>query len=242
MVFSMPHFLQWAHYKSDTHAGGINDKIIDTLDRLNDEGYLTYGNGTLSRTGSIEIIINTDFIGERCTDGGYGALYCDEIDKIMNCSSNIKIDTYFNCNTVLMVFAFLRDAIIRMPNKLKIEERSPDRIEDRRKRNPEAYNESYKDISEILSISVRGVSNSAKVLEELRLIVIEEAYHFKNENDEYRTPDIIFANAYKREGDKLLTFDDTYAKEQILNKEALMQKYFKGYLLKKNTPLFKKVG
>ena len=40
----------------------------------------------------------------------------------------------------------------------------------------------------------------------------------------------------------LLTFDDSYARTQILNKEEQMEKFFKGYVLKKTKLLFKKVG
>ena len=241
LVFSIPFFLKWAHYKSDSHVGGINDKIIDTLNELNDEGYITYCGDTLSRTGSIEIEINTEYIGEACSNGGYGVVYLDEIEKIMKCSIDNKT-AYFNCNTVLLVFAYLRDAIFRIPNKLKPEECYPERIEERRKRCPEAYNDTYKDIGLEIGVSAGCVSDAVKVLTELKLIVFEEAYHFKNEENEYRTPDIIFANAYKREDKKQLTFDDSYARMQILNKEEQMKKYFKEYVLKKQKPLFKKIG
>ena len=243
MIFSVPRFLKWANYKSDSHKNGINNKIIETLDMLNDKGYVVYcDNGFVKKTSSVEIETQPEFIGLKCENGGgFGVLYVDEVEKIMNYQIALK-STHFNCNTILLVFAYLRDAIYRTPNELKPEERSPEKIADRKKRLPEAYNASFKEIASNLGISDRSVATAIEILEDLKLIVTAKAYHFKNENGEFRTPDIIFANAYKREDKKLLTFDESYAKEQIENKARIMRKYFEKYFLRDKKELFVKVG
>lgn len=242
LIFSIPRFLKWANYTSDSHKNGINVKVIETLNLLNSMGYIVYrDNGFVKKTSSVEIEIRPEFVGTECS-GGFGVLYVDEVERIMNYKIESK-STHFNCNTVLLVFAYLRDAIYRTPNELKPEEQSPEKIADRKKRLPEAYNATFKEIASHLGISDRCVSDAVDILEEeLKLIVTARAYHYRNENGEFRTPDILFANAYKREDKKLLTFDESYAREQIENKATIMRGYFEKYYLRDKKELFKKIG
>lgn len=237
ICFSIPLFLEWAGYKSDAHAGGINDKVIDTLDRLNDVGYIVYcGNGPITRitrSSCFEIIFNRELVYNQSWSESFAILYWDEVQKIMQYKNENKQDRYLNANTILLVFAFLRQAIFRLPNKLKPEERSPEGISNRRKRCIEAYNGNYKDIGAALGLSERTVSLAVKVLVQLRLIVIAEPYHTQNEDGEFRTPDIIFANAYKRDGKELLTRGDEYALGEIKRKEEYLRSYFPTYRLRR---------
>ena len=233
LCFSVPLFLQWANLKNDTHSGGINDKIIDTLDCLNDLGYVTYlCDKPKNKTFCMDVQFNTQQVFDECCSDRFAIVYLDEIEKIMTYrNTNIK-DTHFNCNAVLLVFVYLRMMINRRPNELKPEERYPDKIEERKQRLPEAYNDTYKDIAEILGLSERTVSKSVEMLEELGLIMMQQAYHIKIAEGEYRTADMIFANMQKRDRGKLLVSGHDYAFAEIENKAKLIHKYNRFYNLK----------
>lgn len=230
ICFSIPLFLSWAGYKSDAHAGGINDKVIDTLNRLNALGYIVYcGSGPITRSSCFEIKFNRNLVYTLSRSERFAILYWDEIQKIMQYKNKNLQDRYLNANTVLLVFAFLRQAIFRLPNKLEPEERNPEGIANRRKRCIEAYNGNYKNIGSELGLSERTVSLAVKVLVQLKLIVIADPYHIRNEDGEFRTPDIIFTNAYKRDGTKLLIKGDKYAFGEIKRKEEYLRSYIPDY-------------
>lgn len=233
LCFSIPSFLNWAGYKSDAHGGGVNDKVIETVKMLSDLGYITFvGNGFLTRSSCVELLFNTQLVHDICCEEGFAVLYLDEIEKIMQYENNNKQDRYLNRNTVLLVFAFLRQAIFRTPNELKPEERSPEGIAKRRERCIEAYNNNYKDIAARLGLSNRTVSMAAEILMRLGLIAIAEAYHIKNEDGDFRTPDFIFANMEKREGKKLLAKGQAYATGELKRKEASIKKIIPDYKVK----------
>ncbi|MBQ8814043.1 MAG: winged helix-turn-helix transcriptional regulator [Lachnospiraceae bacterium] len=233
VCFSVPLFLQWANLKNDTHSGGVNDKIIDTLDCLNDLGYVTYlGDKPKNKTFCMDVQFNTQQVFDECSSDRFAIVYLDEIEKIMTYRNmNIK-DTHFNCNAVLLVFVFLRMMINRRPNQLKPEEQSIDKIEERKQRLPEAYNDTYKDIAEILGLSERTVSKSVEVLEELGLIMMQQAYHIKIADGEYRTADMIFANMQKRDRGELLASGKEYAYAEIVQKAKNINQHNKYYHLK----------
>ena len=123
--------------------------------------------------------------------------------------------------------------VYQVNNDLIEQERSPEGIANRRKRCIEAYNGNYKDIGAALGLSERTVSLAVKVLVQLRLIVIAEPYHIQNEDGKFRTPDIIFANAYKRDGKELLTNGDEYALGEIKRKEEYLRLYVPTYRLRR---------
>ena len=233
LCFSVPLFLKWANLKNDTHPDGVNEKIITLLDSLNDFGYITYcSDRAESRTFCIDILFNSQQVFDECAIERFAIVYIDEVEKIMQYKNLNPKDSYFNCNAVLLVFAYLRMAIARRPNKLKPEERFPKEIKERRERLPEAYNDTYKDIAATLGLSVRAVSKAVDVLKELGLIHVREAYHIKNELDEYRTPDMIFANMQKRDKNYLLIEGVEYANSEVENKAKLINKHNKKYVLK----------
>lgn len=234
LCFSVPLFLEWAGYKSDAHIGGINDKVIKTLNDLCELGYIVYTNGNPPKRNSFtEIEFDRELVYLLGYEEGFAILYWDEVQKIMQYTNPNLYDRYLNRNTVLLVFAFLRQAIFRTPNELKPEERSPEGIAARRKRCIEAYNGQYRNIGEILGLSEQTVSLSVKILEQLGLIATAEAYHIKNENGEYRTPDIIFANQYKREKKELLATGESYFLDEIKRKEQSLRSYFPQYHIRK---------
>ncbi|MBR2895786.1 MAG: hypothetical protein IKC03_09045 [Oscillospiraceae bacterium] len=225
LCFSIPLFLNWAGYKSDAHAGGINDKTIQTLKDLRDLGYVSFSDENLRhRNSCVEIKFNTHLVHNQCFEESFAILYLDEIEKVMKYKNDNPQDRYLNRNIILLVFAYLRQAIFRTPNKLKPEERSPEGIEGRKERCIEAYNESYKDIALDLGLTERIVSLSTQVLVKVGLIVIVEAYRIQNEDGEFRTLDMIFANAEKREGKHLLAIGEDYALGEIKRKLEKIRK------------------
>lgn len=230
MCFSVPLFLEWAGYKSDAHRGGINDKVLDTLNEFCELGYIVYtSERPLTRSSFTEIEFNRNLVYKLGNAEGFAILYWDEVQKIMQYKNINPQDKYLNRNTILLVFAFLRQSIFRTPNELKPEEQSPDGIAERKKRCIEAYNGNYKDISATLGLSNRTVSSAVKVLVQLQLIITAEAYHVKNEDGEYRTPDIIFVNAYKREKKELLAIGESYYLDEIKRKAEKLRLYFPQY-------------
>ena len=176
VCFSIPLFLDWAGYKSDAHAGGINDKTIRTLEALSDLGYITFLDNRLrTKNSCFEILFNTQLVHDSCFQESFAILYLDEVEKVMRYTNDNLQDRYLNRNIVLLVFAYLRQAIYRTPNELKPEEQSPEGIERRKERYIEAYNESYKDIAQDLGLTERVVSFAVQALVSIGLIVVAEA-------------------------------------------------------------------
>lgn len=230
VYFSVPLFLDWIGYKSDSHKGAINDKVLETLTWLEDLEYITFfENKPVNKTTFIKIKFNTQIVHDECFANRFAIVYLDEIERIIAFKNKNKKDNYLNCNNVLLVFAFLRRSIFRTPNKLKPEERYEDRITDRKERCIETFNESYKDIGTALGLTEKTVSKAVKVLVQLKLIVIAEPYHIKDEFGNFITPDYIFANYEKREGTLLLASGNNYAFGEIKRKEKMMQHYFPDY-------------
>ena len=233
VVFSVPRFVEWAGFKSDTHAGCVNEKVLDTLHRLNDLGYLIYREQP-TKSNVAELVMDMDFVTAECANN-FAILYIDEIEKIVNYKRENLKNAHLNSFSVLLVFAYLRRKIFRRPNELKPEERTQEGIEERRKRKPEAYTDNYKDIGEALGLSERTVSKAVKILEELNLLVVAESYHHRMEGcmGMYRTSYVMFANYEKREKEYSLAFGLEYAHREMELKEQAMGKYTLNYTLKK---------
>lgn len=231
LLFSVPKFLNFFGFKSDSHPGGVNEKVISTLDGLTDMGYLVYCDKP-SKTAAFEIKVNTDVCRDAC-ENDFAMLYIDEIEKVIDYRrDNIK-DTKLNSFTNLLLFAYIRRKIFRRPNLLQPEERYPEKIEERKHKIIEAYNTTFKDIANGLKISERVVSKATDNLVRLKLIVVREAFHVHDETDKYYTPDCIFANYEKREGPYLLDAGYDYANEEIERKaEQINKKSVLGYKLK----------
>lgn len=222
--FTIPDMVEWCGCKPDRRTNGTNDKFLNVVDNLSEDGYLTYLNQQ-SRSSYMKCKIDMKYYYKECSNG-YAIVYLDEIEKIMNYKRCNSKDSSFSNTTILVVFAYLRNKIIRRPNELKPEERSVDGINDRRKRLPEAYDSNVVNIAEEIGISSKTLSKIIDILEnELKLIVTDTAYRIKNGNGEFRTLPTIFANAYKREDRYILNTGDEYSKTEIETKAKNMQDY-----------------
>lgn len=226
--FSVPLFLNWAGYKSDSHKGGINDKVLFALDFISDAGYLYFmSDKRLSRNSCAELYFDSKKVSEVCNgEERFAIVYLDEILDVMNYRNSKKQDRYLNNLSVLLVFAYLRRCIPRRINQLKPEERYEERCEDRRNRIPEAYNGKYKDIATNLDLGEHTVSQAISILQERKLIVVGTPYRIKTIDGEFRTPDFIFANYQKRDNGKLLIQGLEYAKTEINLKAKQMHDYY----------------
>lgn len=230
--FTIPDIVEWCGGKPNRRANGTNEKVLVTLDCLNNGGYLTYLTDK-SKSSYMKCKFDTNHYCEQCSNG-YAAVYLDELEKIMNYEKENSKDGILNNTTILLVFAFLRHKIRRRPNELKPEERSSEGIINRKKRLPDAYDDNIMNIADEIGISAKTLSKIIDILEyELELVVTDRAYRIKNENDEYRTLPTIFANAYKREDKYLLNTGDNYGRTEIELKAENMKKYYQDYKIDK---------
>lgn len=212
--FTIPSIVKWCGNKPDRSTNGINEKILNTIDDLNDMGYLTYLTKP-SKSSYIECAFDFEKYNDEHT-GGFATLYLDEINKILNYKKQNSKDSQLINTTILLVFAYLRAKIHRRKNELKPELRSKEGIEKRKQKYPEAYNELLMNIADEIGISEKTLTKAIDVLEEdLGLIVTERAYRIKNNEGEFRTLHTIFANSYKREGKNLLAIGEKYSREEI---------------------------
>ena len=230
--FTIPDVVEWYGGKPDRRINGTNDKTLLILDNLSDLGYLTYLTEK-SRSSYMKCVFNTNYYYNACSNG-YAAIYLDELEKIINYQKDNSKDNTLNNTSILLVFAYLRNKIRRRPNELAPEERSSDGINKRKERLPDAYNSNIIDIANELNISSKTISKIIDILElELKLIVTDRAYRIKNENDEFRTLPIIFANAYKREDKYLLDTGSNYSRIEIELKAQNMKQYYQDYRIDK---------
>ena len=230
--FTIPDMVEWCGGKPDRKVNGTNDKFMNVIDLLSDRGYLTYLTDK-SRSSYMKCKIDTGYCYNKCSDG-FAVLYLDELEKIMNYKKKNLKDSILNNSTILLAFAYFRNKIRRRPNELKPEERTSEGIQKRKERLPDAYDSNINDIADEIGISSKTLSKIIDILEyELELIVTDRPYRIKNEDDEFRTPPTIFANAYKREDKYLLATGEEYSRKEIELKVKNMKKFYKGYEIDK---------
>ena len=229
---TIPDIVEWCGGKSDRRTNGSNDKVLSTIDALNDMGYLTYLTEK-SRSSYMKCKFHMDYYYEECSNG-FSVVYLDELEKIMSYKrENIK-DSTLNNMSILLVFAYLRNKIKRRPNELKPEERTSDGIKKRKERLPDTFDSNINDIAAELNISSKTISKIIDILEyDLSLIVTDRAYRIQNEDGEFRTLPTIFANAYKREDKYLLDTGDDYSRIEIKLKAENMKQCYQGYKIDK---------
>ena len=224
---TIPDIVEWCGGKSDRRTNGSNDKVLSTIDALNDMGYLTYLTEK-SRSSYMKCKFNMDYYYIECSNG-FSVVYLDELEKIMSYKrENIK-DSTLNNMSILLVFTYLRNKIKRRPNELKPEERTSDGIKKRKERLPDTFDSNINDIAAELNISSKTISKIIDILEyDLSLIVTDRAYRVQNEDGEFRTLPTIFANAYKREDKYLLDTGDDYSRIEIKLKAEHMKQCYQG--------------
>lgn len=238
--FTVPDIVEWYGGKSDRRVNGTNDKILSILDIFKDRGYLTYLTDK-SRSLYMKCRFNPDFYYEMCSNG-YAVIYLDELEKIMNYQKENSKDNTINNTSILLVFAYLRNKIRRRPNELMPEERTSEGIRKRKEKLPDAYNSNINDIAEELNISSKTLSKILDILEnELGLIITDRAYRVKNEDGEFRTLPIIFANTYKREDKYLLDVGKEYGRTEIKLKAENIKRYYQNYKIDKRKRKNRKV-
>lgn len=231
--FTIPKMVEWCGGKPDRKIGRTNDKFLNMIDIFNDKGYLTYLTER-SRSAYMECEFDMEYYKKDCSNG-YSVLYVDEVEKILNYKKDNLNDNILTNTTILLVFAYLRYKIFRRPNKLKPEERYPEKIKDRRERLPDAFDDNINNMAEEIGISSKTLLKIIDILEcDLKLIVTDKAYRIKDDDGEFRTPPTIFANAYKREDKYLLDTGEEYSRTEIELKANKISEYIKGYKINKS--------
>ena len=240
--FNLPNMIKWCGNKPKSGKDGINAKFINTIDELSDRGYLTYLDKDID-VKHIECEFDYDYYKNDYMNNGFGVIYFDEIEKIMN-YKNEKKDNLITNSIILLVFAYFRFRIIRRSNKLKTEfgQRNTDGtnnhsvdVQKRKLKNPDAYEDTFDNIASLLGISDKTLLKAVDILEQLDLIVTDRAYRVKDEEGKYHTPKTIFANTYKREREFLLASGDEYCRTEIENRAKILNEEYGGnYKIDKN--------
>ena len=228
--FTIPDVVEWCGLKPNKRVGSTNDKFLSLVDCLYTGGYLTYLTDK-DRNSYIKCKVNMEYYFEKCSNG-YAVIYLDELQKILT-YKNLQGNSINNA-TILLVFSYFRNKIMRRPNELKPEERTTEGIKKRKQRLPDAFDGNITDIAQELGIHKQTLTKIIDILEEeLKLIVTDRAYRVKNDNDEFRTLPTIFANAYKREDKYLLATGQNYARTEIELKAKNMKLHYQDYKIDK---------
>lgn len=228
--FTIPDLVTWCGMKPNNRDGKTNDKFLGIIDDFIDGGYLTYLTDK-DKNSYMKCKIDVEYYYKQCSDG-YSVIYLDELQKIMN-YKNLQGNS-IDSAIILLVLAYFRNKIIRRPNELKPEERTPNGIMQRRERLPEAFGSNITTIAKELGLHKQTLSKAIDVLEyDLKMIVTDRAYRIKNENGEFRTLPTIFANAYKREDKYLLDTDNNYSRIEIELKSENLKQYYQDYKIDK---------
>ena len=236
--FTVPDMVEWCGMKPNKREGKTNDKFLSVIDDLSNKGYLTYLTEQ-SKSSYMKCKLNMEYYFDKCSNG-YAVIYLDELQKILN-YKNLQGNS-INNTTILLVFAYFRNKIMRRPNELKPEERTLKGIEQRRNRLPDAYDSNISDIAKELGIHKQTLAKIIDILElELKLIVTDRAYRIKTDNNEFRTLPTIFANAYKREDRYLLTTGEEYGRLEIELKAENIKRYYQDYKIDKRKRKNKKI-
>jgi uncharacterized protein (DUF1919 family) len=233
--FTIPDMVEWCGSKPDKRTNGNNDKFLNVVDDLCNKKYITYLKEP-SKSAYMTCAFDVDYSYKECQNNGNGfaVVYLDELNKIMNYKKENSKDGLLTATTMLLVFAYLRGKIIRRPNKLNPENRSDDGIKQRRKACPDAYADSFVNMSNETGIATKTFIKAVDILEyELKLIVTDRPYRIKDDNGDFKTPYTIFANAYKREKKNLLITEDNYSRIETENKSELLRKYNSKFQINK---------
>lgn len=228
--FAVPDMVEWCGMKPNKREGKTNDRFLSIADDLTHRGYFTYLTDK-NKSSYMKCKLNMEYYYERCSNG-YAVIYLDELQKILS-YKNLQGNSINNA-TILLVFSYFRNKIMRRPNELKPEERTTEGIKKRRQRLPDAFDGNIADIAKELGIHKQTLSKIIDVLElELKLIVTDRAYRVKDDNDKFKTLPTIFANAYKREDKYLLVTGRDYARTEIELKAENMKQHYQDYKIDK---------
>ena len=228
--FTIPDMVEWCGMKPNKREGKTNDKFLSIVDGLTHRGYFTYLTDK-SKSAYTKCKLNMEYYYERCSNG-YAVIYLDELRKILS-YKNLQGNSINNA-TILLVFSYFRNKIMRRPNELKPEERTTDGIKQRKQRLPDAFGGNITDIAKELGIHKQTLAKIIDILEwDLKLLVTDRAYRVKNDDNEFRTLPTIFANAYKREDRYLLATGENYARTEIELKAENMKQHYQDYKIDK---------
>jgi DNA-binding transcriptional ArsR family regulator len=232
LSFSIDNVAKWLGRQPNRHKNGINNKIIEIINYLNDHDYIYLLKEQLNSS-YVEAEFNLLKIYQECKNDRFAVIYIDEVKKILDYHDSNSKDTYFNNDIILLVFAYLRMKIYKRQNELMPEEVNTDNkndlkydIESRRLRAPEAYDCYYYEIAEELGLSSRTVSKAVNVLNQLELIYSESLPRIKyndGNTERWRTDHTIFCNTYKRKDSLLLASGKEYYLTEIMNKKKKLK-------------------
>lgn len=215
VCFSAGKMAEWSGRKPDRGPGRINDRFVKAVGKLVDCGYVSL-DGELGRSSYVEACVVKDKVTEQCQQESkrFAVIYSDEVRKIFSYDGFKPNDSFFNCDVVLRVFAYLRMMIYRR----RVESYTSDGIDEKVERNPESYNAYLKDVSDALGMQMRVLSDSIDALKNLGLIYSVSLPRFMSDG-RWHTGQTLFCNFEKREGMLLYASGDGYYDREIENKK-----------------------
>lgn len=219
VTFTVNGMAKWLGRKPDRHAGGTNDKLSTAVANMAENGYVLI-DGKVGNSSEADATFNCDVVARECDERYFAVVYLDELRKILEYSSSGK-DSIKSVDSLLLVFSYLRMKIPKRRNRLFAYEGDVS-IEERMKRNPEAYDCFCYEIAEDVGLSDRTVSKAVKALEELGLICSEQLPR-TSEDGKWRTNRTIFCNCYKRENGNLIAYGSDYYAKEIANKKKKLK-------------------
>jgi len=230
---SVSQIVQWHGLKPNTRVGKVNDKFLSVIEELRNLKFISYQE-KLTKTSFVTFNFNALKKNDK-----YAVIYLDELYSIMfyRAKKNNK-KCHVSTSVLLLVLAYLRYSIYNRPNCFSKSELDSDwcvgtdgDIENRRKIYPEAYDSTYMNIANHIGVDYKAVQRAVYVLEnELKIITTATPYRIKTDN-KYITPTTIFTNAYKREGNMLFAFGESYSQREIKNKERQLKMFLEKYII-----------
>lgn len=233
VAFSIPELVKWTGLLPNYHKGKINEKYLDLLELLSHYGYFescpdfqklkTIGNSNEYH----KIQLNIEKFDT--PNNGFGIIYFDELQKIINFKEELKntLDTNgekINIDTsrlssayILLLLAYIRVNIRKNTDQ------------------PQCCYRLYKAISEDIGLSERYIARIVEVLDVMNIIKFAECKRerYKDKDGKYGflTTPKVFADyrRFKKDSHNNIILDNEYdyksemQRQMIILKETLFQ-------------------
>lgn len=222
VLFCEYDFVKWLGMKPSRKKGDILDKVEIALVRLAEQNFIKFQpHEKLGRNGVYNVHIESDVILKQ----KFAIIYFDEIFDIMKINfSGCKLGSY---GKTFRLLSYFRLNIYQRKNTFFSKDKEKE-IAKRRREMPEVFNIHIKTIGEDLNMDRKTASKFVNILTDTGIIVKKKPFHVQYENRWY-SPEIFFANAYKRQNGYLLASGEAYYLSEIEEKEKRMKRLHERY-------------
>lgn len=177
VAFSISELCHWSHLKPNYHDGKINQKYLEVLELLSQQGYFTdypdfqkLSNEKKNSTDYYNVSLD---IQKFDTPDSFGIIYFDELDKILNFKEELK-DTDIDISRMSSAYILLLLSYLRV---------NMNRNQDK----PLCCYRLYQKISEDIGLSERYISRIVEILDVMNIIKYQEGKRkrYEKSNGEY---------------------------------------------------------